>query len=503
MTDRAPDAPTRTPSFPRISTGNAAGRRDPRRRVPAQLDQHRHGPAGHGQDDLRRAADLPQRERRPAAPLPHDALRAADEGGALPAALRVLRRRQARIGRSVYEDLGAELASDGVGGARAAAQRESSRRCSPKIIVIDSFKARARPRRLRRREMRRAGLRARRRCSPRTTPPRSCSASTRDDDILRYPEFAVADAIVELARQPLGTRDERYFRVLKLRGSQYLEGPHAFRITSDGIRHLSAARQLRACRSRTSRALDRISTGCRARRDARRRRLARARTTLLVGPTGSGKTTIALQFALEGVRSRRADALRQLPGEPGAARAHRSRISARRPRRRAARGLDFVYASPVELQIDSIIVEHLRAHQQRRHPPRGDRRPRRSGDRRERPAAAARLPVFARAALRGERTSRACSISRPGNVHARRCGRASSDSATCRTTCSYSALGGEERTRRTIRVIKTRNSGHDPAVARARDQQRRGAVLVMRGVADGARATNARTLSARRALRAG
>jgi hypothetical protein len=26
------------------------------------------------------------------------------------------------------------------------------------------------------------------------------------------------------------------------------------------------------------------------------------------------------------------------------------------------------------------------------------------------------------------------------------------------------ALGGEERTRRTIRVIKTRNSGHDPVV---------------------------------------
>jgi hypothetical protein len=25
-------------------------------------------------------------------------------------------------------------------------------------------------------------------------------------------------------------------------------------------------------------------------------------------------------------------------------------------------------------------------------------------------------------------------------------------------------LGGEERTRRTIRVIKTRNSGHDPVV---------------------------------------
>ena len=56
-----------------------------------------------------------------------------------------------------------------------------------------------------------------------------------EEDILRYPEFAVADGIVEMSRRRLGNRDERYFRVYKLRGSRYLEGAHAFRITDSGL----------------------------------------------------------------------------------------------------------------------------------------------------------------------------------------------------------------------------------------------------------------------------
>ena len=44
-----------------------------------------------------------------------------------------------------------------------------------------------------------------------------------EEDILRYPEFALADGIVELSRRRLGNRDERFFRVYKLRGSPYLE----------------------------------------------------------------------------------------------------------------------------------------------------------------------------------------------------------------------------------------------------------------------------------------
>jgi circadian clock protein KaiC len=77
---------------------------------------------------------------------------------------------------------------------------------------------------------------------------------------------------------------------------------------------------------------------------------------LIAGPSGSGKTTIALQFALAGARlgeptlyvnfqespTQLARTIRWLGADRDEARGH---------------GLDFIYASPVELQIDSVIVE--------------------------------------------------------------------------------------------------------------------------------------------------
>ena len=65
----------------------------------------------------------------------------------------------------------------------------------------------------------------------------------RHEDIATFPEFAVADGIIELARNALGTRDERYLRVFKLRGSSYRPGFHAFDITAAGLQVVSASRQ--------------------------------------------------------------------------------------------------------------------------------------------------------------------------------------------------------------------------------------------------------------------
>ncbi len=79
-------------------------------------------------------------------------------------------------------------------------------------------------------------------------------------------------------------------------------------------------------------------------------------TTLIVGPTGSGKTTMALQFMLEGVRR----------GEPGLyvhfqenpAQLRRAINALGMSAEQAiAGGLRLRYESPVELEIDSIIVD--------------------------------------------------------------------------------------------------------------------------------------------------
>ena len=54
-------------------------------------------------------------------------------------------------------------------------------------------------------------------------------------DATEAPEFAVADAIVSLGIERRNDRETRVFQVLKLRGSGFVSGKHAYRLSSDGI----------------------------------------------------------------------------------------------------------------------------------------------------------------------------------------------------------------------------------------------------------------------------
>ena len=49
------------------------------------------------------------------------------------------------------------------------------------------------------------------------------------------PEFAIADAALVLATEENGQRESRALRVLKLRGSGFRSGAHAYRIGVDGV----------------------------------------------------------------------------------------------------------------------------------------------------------------------------------------------------------------------------------------------------------------------------
>ena len=171
---------------------------------------------------------------------------------------------------------------------------------SPKIIVIDSFKAvhdlsTSMP------EMRRmlyemSGLLT----AYATTA--FLVGEYSEDMISTLPEFAVADAMVELARKKQGTKDERYLRVLKLRGSDYQEGLHAFRITGDG---LEVFPRLTSPHVPLSYAINdtRVSTGVAGLDTMLQGGVWAGGATLVEGHTGAGKTTLALQFILEGLQA--------------------------------------------------------------------------------------------------------------------------------------------------------------------------------------------------------
>jgi circadian clock protein KaiC len=172
------------------------------------------------------------------------------------------------------------------------------------------------------------------------------------ENIESYPEFAVADSIVQLERSVLGTRDERYFRVLKLRGSGYREGKHAFRITGNGLRVFP--RLVTPSFATYVPTLERTKSGIDGLDAILDGGLWRGSTTLLVGPTGSGKSTMGLQFALEALREEESALFVNFQENP--AQVERMiRTLGSDPKEATRNGFHHFYTSPVELQIDSVI----------------------------------------------------------------------------------------------------------------------------------------------------
>jgi circadian clock protein KaiC len=258
-----------------------------------------------------------------------------------------------RLGTEIqYDDLGSQLSSQGPG-ALIDWLAEAIKTRSPKIIVIDSFRA-IHDLAISSDDTRRfisqiAGM-----LSAYDVTAFLLGEYTQDD-VRRFPEFAVADAIVELARQPMTTRDERYLRVLKLRGSEYREGQHAFRITRAGLELYPRLVAPRVPEHYEALA-ERLPTGVPGLDALMGGGVFAGSTTLVVGMTGTGKTTLGLQFALEGLR--RQEQVMYVNFQENPAQLHRAIASLGvDPTEARQRGLTLLYASPVELQIDSIVVK--------------------------------------------------------------------------------------------------------------------------------------------------
>lgn len=262
-----------------------------------------------------------------------------------------------RMGKTVlYEGLGDELAANGVG-ALIPRLKDAIKTLSPKIIVIDSFKAihdlakSTNEMRLMLHEA--AGLLS----AYNTTV--LLVGEYRHEDIGAFPEFAVADAIIELARNAEGARDERHLRVFKLRGSAYRPGFHAFDITAEGLQvypRLVSPVEAAFYKRDNSLApsgvpgLDPMLAGG----------FWTGSATLVAGPTGSGKTTMGIQFIVEGLRRGEQCLLVNFQENPTQLAHQIEAIGGTLDD--AARGrLELLYYSAVELSIDRIVVSIFQA----------------------------------------------------------------------------------------------------------------------------------------------
>jgi circadian clock protein KaiC len=110
------------------------------------------------------------------------------------------------------------------------------------------------------------------------------------------PEHTMVDGWIELNDETHGFRAYRTIQVRKHRGAAILPGKHRFRIAQDGIVVFPRVEGAMPSLPPTNVQTRRVGTGHRALDDLLDGGLPAASATLLVGPTGSGKTTLGMHF---------------------------------------------------------------------------------------------------------------------------------------------------------------------------------------------------------------
>jgi len=206
-----------------------------------------------------------------------------------------------RKGRVIYEDLGQVLGGDGLDQIVSAVER-FLKELRPGVVVIDSFRAF---------QAVSGDSTSFRRFLYGLTRLFSASATTAlwnapytRGQALDAAEFAVADCIIALDVKQVGARELRVMQVLKLRGSAYRSGEHAYRINDAGFDVFPRLADTMDER-RYDLSEERSSTGI----EALDEMLGEGgywsgAATLVAGPSGIGKTLMGLHFLFRGVESR-------------------------------------------------------------------------------------------------------------------------------------------------------------------------------------------------------
>jgi len=125
-------------------------------------------------------------------------------------------------------------------------------------------------------------------------------------EVATAPEFAVADAVILLSSPRIAQREVRALQILKLRGSSYMSGQHAYRLSPDGIRLFPRLADP-VDTSAYSLEPERMSSGIPALDAILDDGYWGGASTLVAGPSGSGKTLMGLHFVYNGAHM----------GEPG------------------------------------------------------------------------------------------------------------------------------------------------------------------------------------------
>ena len=255
------------------------------------------------------------------------------------------------IGRSVfYEDLGTILNGDGLPGVleRIAALLKERR---PAIMVIDSFKALSayadgdeiRPFL--------HELAGRLTASPLSS---FWVGEYSEEEIGSAPEFAIADAIISLTTTRSGQREGRWLGIMKLRGSEFAPGQHAYRLGANGLDIFPRLADVPDVGD-YSFSDQRISSGIEALDEMLADGYQPGSSTLCAGPSGTGKTLMGMHFVFNGADAGEHGVLATLQEHP----VQLERIVQGFGWSLTNDRVELMYRSPVDIYIDEWVYELL------------------------------------------------------------------------------------------------------------------------------------------------